>query len=97
MGGIMMQKQKKQEQFRPKIIKPMTFQEVLEDAKRKYEEKRILYQESGGICVNCKKNPGDEQSFICNECQSKIDKIIAELRGPGFFEMAIPVERNTNE
>jgi hypothetical protein len=95
MGGIM-QKVKK-EQSKPKIIKAMTFQEVMEEAKRKHEEKRKLYQESNGLCVNCKKNSGNDQSFVCDECQAKIDKIVKELRGPGFFELSIPIKRQPDE
>jgi|WetSurSiteA1Bulk_404760.scaffolds.fasta_scaffold01237_7 hypothetical protein len=92
-----MVQKKKQKQFKPKFIKSMTFNEVMEDVKKKHEQNLRLYQENNGICINCKKNSGDKLSFICSECQAKIDKIVAELRGQGFVEMTIPIKRQLNE
>lgn len=86
MGVVLVEKTKEKP---VKFVKGMTFKEVIEEAKRKHENNQKLYKESNGMCINCKKNPGNKLSFICDKCQEKIDKIVAELRGPGFFEVGI--------
>ena len=51
------------------------------------------FEENGGMCLDCGDNPGDPQTMVCAECAAKTEELLKQLRGPGFVEFQIPVER----
>lgn len=65
-----------------------SFDEVIENAKKAYETEKKAFEENGGICLHCGKNPGDSgglNEFHCKKCNSETEKIIEKLRRGGGF------------
>jgi len=74
-----------------KKIKAYSFAEMIESAQKKFEAAIKEFEENGGICLLCKKNPGEE-NMHCKECNAETEELLKQLRGPGFMEFKIPVK-----
>lgn len=61
--------------------------ELAAEMKQKAEEAEKYVKETG-LCYNCKKNKADPDGQ-CGECKEETEKILRQLRGPGFVEMKI--------
>jgi hypothetical protein len=68
----------------------MSFAEVIADAAKKQQEAAKYVQETG-LCCACKKNPvaGSPDSLRCSKCVEETEKLLRQLRGPGFVEARV--------
>ena len=71
----------------------MTFEGIIEEARRRVAESEKRLRENGGMCLHCGKNPAEKDSqlnsFVCKECNKKSAELIKELQGPGFVQLKI--------
>lgn len=72
----------------PVRIEACPFAEMIKGARTK-QELAIKYVKETGLCCACKKNPVAESQLRCQKCIDKTEKILKELRGPGFMEIEI--------
>lgn len=74
-----------------KLAKCISFKEIIEDSVKKQTEAVEKFTKNGGICLNCEKEPGETNSTLnpmhCKKCNEKTEKILKQLRGPGFVEL----------
>ena len=73
----------------PTKVKSFTIHDVIEKAKKKAAVNQKKFNESGGLCIQCEKNQGDLKSLICKDCWEEREKLLNQLRGPGFMEIGI--------
>ena len=73
----------------PKMIKSFTINDVIKKAKKRAVANQKKFDESGGLCIQCEKNQGDPKSLICKDCWEEREKLLNQLRGPGFMEIGI--------
>jgi hypothetical protein len=76
------------------IGKSMSFQEMIEDVKRKNEEALETHKKNGGMCQHCGKNkaefPNGLNPFNCKECNEETQKIVNQLsKDPGFVQLRV--------
>jgi len=85
-------KKKKRE---PVIVKALSFAEMLESVREQGIACKKKLEENDGRCIKCNKNKANLDSqinpFMCNECNEEGEKILRQLRGPGFGEFRIPL------
>ena len=78
-----------------KIAKSMSFQEMIADVKKKYDDALELHKQNGGMCQNCGKNkaefPNGLNPFHCKECNDKTQKLVDQLskNNLGFVHLKI--------
>ncbi len=72
----------------PVRIKGQSFGEMIADTKRKAAEAK-KYVDETGLCCNCKKNPVVEGQIHCQSCLDKRERLLKQLRGPGFMELKV--------
>lgn len=74
-----------------KKVKAMSFEEMVNETQKRFEKAKKEFEKNGGICLNCKKNPGDTTSTLnpmhCKDCNVKTEELLKQLRGPGFVEI----------
>ena len=78
-------------------MKAYGFKEAIENAQNRAMIAQKEFKDSGSMCLNCKKNPGETDSEIshmhCKECNAETEKLLKQLRGPGFAEFKIPINK----
>ena len=71
-----------------------SLQSMIKRAFTKGEKRHKAFETTGdGMCMKCKKEPADQSSSIdplaCVKCNSEIEDLLKQLRGPGFMEFHI--------
>lgn len=69
-----------------KIAKAMSANDLFKEIKQKHIDQKNKFEKSGGLCIQCEKYPGHDHTFLCNGCFEKRQKLLSQLRGPGFVE-----------
>lgn len=76
-----------------RVIKAMTWDEVVATAQAKYSEELHLYKTNGGMCLKCGREkaeyPNGINPFHCPKCNAETAEILKKLAGPGFTGMRI--------
>ena len=85
--------------MKPKMVKAMSLGDMIGEVASKAAEAQKEFEENGGMCLHCGKNPGDPtsptNSFHCTKCNAETEALHKQLRGPGFMELRIPVPRKS--
>ncbi len=98
----MVGKQTKEERWMmAKSFKAKSFKiaDIVEEIKKKMEEDQKKFEESGGMCLNCGKNPGEMDDgavspFHCVSCNEKTQELINKLsKGKGFSHFKFRKEK----
>ena len=76
-----------------KMIKPMSFNEMIQDVQDKQNKAAEEFTKNGGMCLHCGKEKGDQtltlNLFHCKKCNDETQKLINQLRGPDFFHIKL--------
>lgn len=75
-----------------KKIKATSFSEMIESGQKKLK-KSIEHVKKTGLCSNCEKEKVAKDELRCQTCIDKTEEILKKLRGPGFSEFKIPVQK----
>lgn len=78
----------KKKKVAPKVIKGMSFDEMIEKGRNK-QIKAEEYVKKTGLCCACRENPVDKGQLRCQSCIDKTEELLKQLRGPGFMELRI--------
>jgi len=85
----------KKEKREPVMVKAMSFDEMIGDVQKRGLECKKKLEENEGRCIKCNKNTANLNSpidqFCCDECNKEVEKLLKQLRGPGFGEFKIPI------
>ena len=70
--------------------KAMSFAEMVADALKKGVI-AMEYVKETGLCCACKKNPveGSPDPLRCKACVDETEKLLKQLRRPGFMELKV--------
>lgn len=76
------------------IGKSMSFQEMIEEVKRKNEEAIETHKTNGGMCQHCGNNkaefPNGLNPFNCKQCNDETEKILKQCgKDPGFMQIKL--------
>jgi hypothetical protein len=85
----------KKEKFKSVCLgKAMSFGEMIEGIKARGEALEKYVKETG-LCCACKKNPveGSPDPLRCKECVDETERLLKQLRGPGFMEMRLGTKK----
>ena len=68
----------------------MRFDEMIVETQQKAVEAQ-KYVDETGLCCACKKNPvaGSQDPLRCQGCVDETERLLKQLRGPGFMEMRV--------
>ena len=72
-----------------KIAKAISANDLFKEMRQKHIELKNKFEKSDGLCINCEKYPGHNDTFLCNNCLEEREKLLSQLRGPGFMEINI--------
>jgi len=79
----------------PVMVKGMLLGEMIGEVQKKGLERKKKFEENKGRCIECNKNMANPNSpidpFCCDECNEEVEKLLKQLRGPGFGEFRIPI------
>jgi len=73
--------------MKPTKGKAISAKDLFSEMNCKAEEVHRYVQETG-LCYGCKKNKADPDGQ-CQECKDETEKILKQLRGPGFVELGV--------
>jgi len=76
-----------------KMVRAMSFGDMIQDVQEKNRKATEEFKKNGGMCLHCGKEKGDQTStlnpFNCKKCNEETQKLLSQLKGPGFFHMKI--------
>jgi len=87
---------------KPIELKTIPFSELIENIKERERRAKKEFEENGGMCIACGKNPGEKEGinpYCCKECNKETENLLDQLRGSGFTEVietGIETRRNKN-
>jgi len=84
-------------QAKLKVAQSCSFCEMIKSVQQKALMSQKEFEKNGGMCLHCGKNPGEKDSqlnpFHCKQCNAETQKLIDQLRGPGFMQLKIGIPK----
>lgn len=71
-----------------KKTKAMSAKDLFNDIREKAEKTSKKF-EKDGLCIACGEDSGNPQTYKCDSCEIETERLLKQLRGPGFAEFKV--------